>query len=531
MSTLAVTMTKIGSTMQAVDVTQYLADEDSITLTEELERRAFERKHGDIHLKLSNLRGYFTTLFADTLGTTRWEVVVIVDGTARWRGEVSNKSITFLLDSQWVELDAFSKTKMFWEHAKTIRRIFKFSDQPLWFSYETNGYIFLGSFFLAMNTLHDISKNRSIFYAFYSPTYTERKIRGVQPMPAPIGNEGRLVEIDPNMTFAELLEAFQKYYNAEFYIEPDGRWLVMRRRNEANTVTAKNIDILLLEDIEPKVTWLDDQKVDYIYAFSKVLRMPIPEFVITRQLGQNEYGLQAGSTQSYLMTGIVNGVENLISETLVIVLPQSGQGFALEADIRMPASQHSGIQRRYLYRNDSTRALGMRRVKALEGNTTQIVSDRMVRNEFANAPALGTIPNNVNAWIGYDEAANLWLAPILDLDNGKSKPAGIIHDVVPKVRFTFIGNPELIPEKPYDVFCFFGQESEVTSDAWKNMWIDWFRTKRKVTCKVKDMDYVLSNPIQCGRFPNDLTPGTSYSIKKFSSKLMKEETELELLSV
>lgn len=524
---------------------QHLAEEDIVQVTEQLERKAFERKHGDVHLKLSNMRNVFTDLFAGTTGTTRWGVHLILEDSVTfawrtaWRGEIHNKSINFGLDSEWCEFDAFSKTKLFWERAKTLRNIFKVTDQAVWAGVETGltGYIPLPTFLTTLETLLNLSSNATIFSGIDFTQYTGRRIRGVRPGPIcvpAIGNEGRLVELDPEFTVAELLEAMQRYYNCEFYIDHHTRSLQMRRRNSVNAGTPRNIDAVLCDDVEPVVSWLDDSTVDYIYIYSYVFG-PAPVFVEMYpvnfpppQGGFNQLspGLHRWRIVACTGTPGASASPLFVSAELAVDLPHRSGYTGWWVTISLPVFQ-SPVTDRWIYRlapGDHS----FRQLRYNTGNSTPFVwEDRIGIQLLAASPIMPSLQNTFNLYRRYNEVTGQWEPDIID--SGKNRPVASIHEVKPKLRFTEIGLPNIRPEDAYDVWSFFGQDTNFTT--FSDEWIDWFRTKRRVTCKVKDVDYVLNNPVESSRFPNDLTPGVSYSVKRFTSKLMKEETELELLSM
>lgn len=527
--TLSVHLHRIGTTNE-VDVTRFLSQHERIVVTEWVENRAFERKHGDLHLKLSNLHGFFSSLFADTIATTRWNVYVRIDGAMYWRGEISTKSLTFGLNDRWCEFDAFSKTKWFWEYAKTIKPIFRYADQPIWYQYESGGYITINNFFFVLMIVHNLWRNQTLFTQFNPTTYAGRKLRGVSPQNPPIGNEGRLVELDPNMSLADLMSAMQQYYNAEFYVDHASGELRMQRRLAAKPNTLRNIDSILADDTETTVTWLDENKVDYVYVYSFTFA-PAP--VETERIAVFFPGGQGGLNQltpglhRWRIVGYQNGNPILMSSELAIDLPAPPPGnTGWWVTIRIPQFA-SVVNERRIFRMAPGMVDFRRLGPVFDNSGVTEYQDRYGIQLLANGQPMPSAQNTFNVYRRYDETTGSWLDDIID--TGNNRPEGNIYEIRPKVRFTEIGLPNLRDESPYDIWAFFGKEQDLS--LFRDNWIDWFRTKRKVRCKVRGLDLKVLDEVESGRFPNDLTPVNHYTVRKVEASLLDEESVLELVSV
>jgi hypothetical protein len=237
-------------------------------------------------------------------------------------------------------------------------------------------------------------------------------------------------------------------------------------------------------------------------------------------------GIPSFSYQKYRMTAVVNGQETFLSSEVRVDLNLAGN--AWEITMGMPATAFAAVQQRNLYRYNSFRPeAGWRLVGFVFGNSYETIQDRMGSERHAQQQQLGTIRTLVNAWVRYDELSRTWTTPILDLNNA-APPQGEVLDIRPRLRFHEIANPtSFIEENPYYAFCFFGRELNVTDSVWRNQWLDLFTTRRKVRVTVKDIEYKLGQNIDLAL---DSMP-SRYSVRSFSSKITKEETELELLSV
>lgn len=521
---------------------KYLDARSHIEVTELLERKAFERKHGDLRLRLSNIDGTFSNIFANSTATTRWEVRVYVinpdtlEWRIAWRGEVKLSSTTFKLDSLWCEFDAFAKTKIFWERAADIKKVFDPAQQQYWFQYEgADGYIPLSGVFNVLTNTLNLSMGGTIYQSFDLTTYATRKIRGVRPGAAcnpPTGNEGRIVELDPAMSLADLLKAFQIRYNAEFYIDHASKILYMRRRNTVTQDAERNIDAILLEDSEPEVVWLDDDKVDYIYTYSYVF-VDISEVARERVYIEpplSQYN-ELGGTQTWVVVGFNDANVPLIaSRPYTTTLPNPGEGATgWWVTIRIPQFP-SIVTNRRVFRWDSRiiNLTNLRRIHTIPHNNGIVDFRDSYGVYFVSiGEEMPSVRNTFNVYRRFNEAIWRWENDIVDV--GGQRPNGRILELKPQVRFTEIGLPNVRQEDPFDVWAFFGRETDV--ELFKEDWRDWFLTKRKIRCQVSDIDLKLNQRVTSSRFPASLRGGNSYLVKRFDSDLMSGKTNLELLSL
>jgi hypothetical protein len=523
-----------------VQLQRYLDDRSRVVIRELLEEKAFERKHGDVHLRFSNMDGTFTNIFAQATATTRWEVrIYMVDPvTLEWviafRGEVKPQHITFKLDTLWCEFDAFSKTKKFWERAADIRRIFDPRQQAIWAQVEgPDGYITLQNVFSIFDAALNLSLANTIYSGYDLTIFGSRKIRGIRPGPLcspPIGNEGRIMEIDPSMTLAELLQAFQQKYNAEFYVDHQSGQLVMRRRNVPVASSALNIDSVLMDDQEPEIFWLDENKVDYIYTYSYIF------ITLTEQSRQavwiepplRQYNQIDEGTHSWICVGFnSSNVAVVASQLLTISLPNPGQGSSgWWVTLSIPSFPADTTIRR-LYRRSGGLATP-RLVTTIQHNNATTYQDRTGIGLLYAAQEAPNVRNTYNVYRRFDESTWRWQEDIID--NG-IRPNGVIFELRPRLRFTEIGLPQLKQEDPYDVWAFFGREQEAS--LFQDDWRDWFRTRRRIKCKVKNVGYKLNQPVFSSRFPGVFTNTSNYIVKRFESELTTRgnETMLDLLSV
>ena len=519
--TLQIHISQIGSVF-SFNITDYLEDSDTATLNEQVERLAFERKHGDLTLKLSNMTGYFTTLFSDTLGSTRWEIVVRVDDTVRWRGELDTKRIEFSLRSEWVTLTAWSKTKLFWDRMKSMKIDVSIPDGQ--------GYVTLRYWFDANEYFANLSDSGTIFSGFDLTTYETRRLRGTSYQPAPIGNEGRFFDLDRSQTYADLFEAFRIYYNCEFFINHDDRKLVMRRRNLATSGTAREIEV---KDKEVRVSWIDADKVDYIltYAYmnspSPIQVTLIPKFFDPALISRS--GLAAGVHKWRIVFYEPNATPALISQDLQVTLPTPPSGYnCWWVELDVPVCSVNTITTRQVFRCPPTGTVYYW-VKTITNNSSITrFTDGYGIVVLVTNPQMPQVRGTFDIYRSYDESTGTWRADIIA--TGSNAPSGRIFPVQPKLYWAEPADPtQRKPFSEYDIYSFFGRETNF--ETFSAQWIDEFRTKRRASLTVKGVDFTLNEPVVLGILPNDLTPSTSYLVKSFSSKMKSEETELTLLSI
>jgi hypothetical protein len=144
-------------------------------------------------------------------------------------------------------------------------------------------------------------------------------------------------------------------------------------------------------------------------------------------------------------------------------------------------------------------------------------------------------PVAVSAWIGYDESVqpNRWKEPILDVESGDNTPVGNIFDVVPKLNFVSSNVPGLVNEyNLYDVFCFFTKDIDLSTltSRWENL----LKTIRGVSCRVKGINFRVGDEIVLSSglpFGDTLDLRPRMIVKKAAIDLVKEETDLELISL
>jgi hypothetical protein len=144
-------------------------------------------------------------------------------------------------------------------------------------------------------------------------------------------------------------------------------------------------------------------------------------------------------------------------------------------------------------------------------------------------------PVAISAWIGYDETTepHQWREPILDVEGGSNTPVGNIFDVVPKLNFVSPNLPNQVNDyNLYDVFSFFMKDNELgtVTSQWENL----LTTIRGVSCKVKGINFRVGDEIAASSglpFNEALDMRARLIVKKAAIDLLKEETELELISV
>lgn len=514
---------KVGSS--TVDITGFLDNESDLLLSQELERDVFERTVDDVHLRASNLTGLFTNIFSPVLATTKVELRVVSDANrVLFIGFVKLTTVRFDVKGEWVGFDTFSLTRAMWDFmaGAEIGVLFPVPP-PIPLSQEfISLYATLSYLFLRSNLL-----SQGIIVGLDLGVYTNRSIRAYLDSTV-YGNEGRLRELNPEMTLKELHEAMAIYYNAEFFVDAATRTWKMVKRNSPLVAVATSIDYAIRDDEKIQVQWIDENKKDYIYTFSLVNRNP-PELV--RTLEVTTVDITRGQ-HYYIITDIVDDVEVVKSDPpLGVYVWTTAENSFFRIEVSIPPSI-DGTTRRCLYRFDVNNAygLGYRRVQIIEGNAATTHVDRRSHTEFGSLIPIPVISNKHSAWIGYDEASSAWRAPILDIFGGTNRPVGEIFDVRPRMQFTTIGQPgELQPYNPAHVLKFFASDN--TIENIHEQFLEMFLTKRKALVPVVGTDFKLGDVYTSQLISNTggLSNRTQYLVKKATNNLTKEESKLEMI--
>lgn len=516
-----------------VDVTRYLDEETDQILSQDLGRRAFQRTFGDMRLRLGNIGGMFNTLFKDTHPGDRWQVEVYESDRYIFRGFINNKSIDCLLKTKWVEFDTFSATRTLVDRAKCTR----VHTGPLPLMRLSPGstlrsdYVRLEELLDIQNLITNLNEGGYIFSGFDLGEYSDRPVRGWTNAAAPIGNDGRFCDLDPETTWDQLLQAMSKYYNAEFFVDPGTGKLVMRRRGITLSDRKMDIDPLVKDDFEPVVRLVEENQIDYLYTMFKSRHVK-PQIVSYYEAsGGIVIGGMDRGWHGYIMTSVMDGMERLGSDEVGVDLPEI-QHNRFRVKLRLPAS-FEGTEERRVYRRNGQSEFRLVPILTQKDNEERLVEDWW-NEDLSDQPAMPYVTSWCSQWIRFDEGSGNWQDPILDLRTGPSSPNGEILEIIPELNFMEIGMPTQRKNlDTYDVFCFFGQEHGFDDPKVRAQWEDIFRTKRAITCHAKGTDYQIGDAFfSGGKFiPYDLRSGSQLLVRHAENNFTKKETELVLLTI
>ena len=500
------------------DVTPYLDNDADIELTQEDERDAFERVVGDIHIKASNQSGIFhRTIFGNSTPVNKWETKVIDESTRKlFLGRVDPTAVIIDAKTEWMELDAFAATGLFWEECDQAT-MGKFAS--MW---TANDYIRLADLLASLFYVVGLT-----YRGINIGIFADRRIRCASDN-STIGNIGRLKEINPDMTVKQFLEVCAIYYNAEFYVDPESELVTMIPRNVLSGPVIKSIDDVLEDDTEMAVEWADSQKADYIYTF--MANAPLRPPLFGQAFGGG--GMKRG-TYGVLMTGVFDGAEALLSwPATYFDLGDPPEHTDWQVTYGVQTTEYPTIQQRNIYRyNYNDAQLGWRRVGYVLGNSYAVFTDGFEPNEFAQFPQLSPgISNIISAWLGYNETSGLWLDPIFDI--GTNKPAGKIVDVRPQIQFTEIGDPSTLrPYSALEVLSLFAMDNTLPNIH--QQFLEMLLLKRRLKVIVKGTNYRVGDGYSSQLLSSQGGLGllTNYLVKKAVVKILKEKTQLEMVPV
>ena len=531
---MKVTLQKVRPSSGAIlECLPFLDNSAQQTVTSELERTAFQRMYADLHFTLSNLSDTFTTYFRSLARTDLLEVCVYDDtNRRRFWGHVDSESVTFRLRDKWVDFDAFSTMKRFWELAKLTELY-----QP--------SVVGLGGWFDTTVTLSNLLNYQAVytpirdggttFSAINLGDYASVLVRGYRNS-TDYGNQGRFQDLKPGTTWFEYLNALALFFNAEFYIDPETYEFRMVQRGTVLSNTLTDLDVILMDDEEATVRLLDSKTCDYIYSFGSLPTSP-PAIARYEPAGESfggRNGLAAG-VHAWIITFVIGGSECLRTERVEFTLPSAGAPHKVWLDIPLGPVGCTG---RRLYRKDANDRTGtFRQVKYWNDNTTISTYDTTGIALLAVSPVMPYIVNTVwgeNAWYSFDEKTNIWGDPVIDIPKGVNKPTGIILDITPQLLFTEPGNPLQVLE--YDggsVYKHFLANFNIDESATRTRWVDVFRTRRIIGAKVNGTAFDIGDSFVSAKnlFPNDFTTDNRMILRKAESELLSKTSRLSLMTI
>lgn len=521
-----------GPNGNPIDVTKYLDEESEQTLNQDLERRAFQRTFGDIHLRLSNLRKVFSDLFRDTRSSTRWLVSVFDNDRCLFRGFVKNKSIVIDTGARWCDFDAFSQMRAFVDSAKQTR-VYVSSAVRSHYVGPTpkTDFVALGDLLEFQRQMTGIDEGGLLFSGFDLGEYVDRPIRGWTNAVAPIGVQGRFCDLNRTTTWDILLQAMSKYYNAEFFIDADTAKLTMRRRGMILNDRKMDIDPFLKDDLPPQITIVEEGQIDYLYA-PHYKRHPIPQ---VRGYYEASSSIVIGGMKegwhAYVMTSVIDGTERMRSDPVEFVLP-AYVNHPWRVNLRLPAS-FAGVQERRVYRRNAGTDFRLVPILTQKNNDECDLVD-WYQEDLSDQDLLRPLPSSCRQWVRFDEESGLWEEPILDIFDGMNAPRGEILEITPGLEFMEPAIPNHVRDfDPFDVFCFFGQEDDYSDTRILAQWESMFRVKRGIACLARNTDYRIGDGFYSNGklFPDDLRLGHQVLVRHAENNFTKKETELVLLTI
>jgi hypothetical protein len=527
-----------GSTGTEYDVTGRIHPGDGLIVTDEIERQAFQRVVGDVQMRLSNMDGFFDSLLLTSPASVLWRIRVSEDGGAKWAGILDRPSVVFDKKGKWVSATAFSNAKRMWEIAARTRVTLDPLDVPTTGPFAGDPEPEFLTVQDVMNSLvgrDNLSDGYTLFRYLDLTVYADRQIRGFGDSTT-WGNAGRWVDLMPDTTVAELLEAMSQYYNAEFYIDPATSTLKMYPRLKPSFVSAIDLDPYLDNKTEPTFYLQDSSKVDYVRTYGPA-SVPPPTLVKVEELERTYSSEFQGVTplkyHYYKVVGFIAGNARAESPALEVYLGstvQSANGWAVT--VKVPAFDAAFTERR-LYRKSWSTGRWYQIDTSAGGVTEDTVRDFIANPALTNYPGWYppqdfTVDGTFHAYNRYDEEVAAWDTPITDY--GSTAVDGEVFDVVPRLRFQAPpGSGTEKPHDPYDTYSFFNRDMTYTKIT--QQFRDMFETKRRIVCRLKGTNWSMYQVVRSKVFPNDLTADPHMIIRKVAVDHMAKETDVELVTL
>lgn len=522
-------------TGEVKDVTNQVDNDTAPVLTLEQERDAFERVVSDISFRLNNFGGKFNGFFSNVNASNRWVVSVRENGKRLFYGDLDNPQIHLTIG--WMNCTGLALMKRIWKRMQN-------QALPRNTAYANTMWEY--------HTLQEVIRD-ILYYGFPEiegidiPTeYASRLIHyNSSPTTAQADRAGVFLNLNPMTTIADFFNACAMYYNAEFSIDPETNYFMMRRRNAILTDTEKNLSELIIDTDDIELDLFDQYGIDYVHYYSQILEFPAPIFselvLADTGIAQNPY-VMTGGTYQYVLTYEKDGVESDPSDFVSVEVPAVNYTTRQQywVKLTLPVFPFPNVRRR-LYRshlNDSeTRYVMVAEINpdgsgnSLETTLTDNLPMNLVKMNPSSYTFLQTGRKIVaSMWIRYNELTGSWDAPIYDTNGHTFPPTGTIFEVLPKLAFVDPDNPG--SDKAfalYDIWNFFGQEGGVNEGYMD--WVDMFKVKRRIKTMVKGTDHRLGDSFLITRPIHNMSLAGKYIVKKCTTDLIKKESKIELLSV
>jgi hypothetical protein len=518
-----------------VDYTDKLLEDGLATLTQELERGAFRRVVSDLALELSDLYRTFTNLFAGVLGTTRITIKITEGNEIRFAGLLDLENLKFNVSNKRFTCDAFSQEAEFWGVVENVK---------VWgpLAGNTGAVPFLPTFisldeFIDWQIQYTGLKDRLPWLKGYDigSEYSDNVIR-LANHSSEYGDWGRLVDMDPETSLADVLDILAIWNNAEYYVDYDTGRLQFVKRAQPRVATATDIDSILLDQPEAEIQLLDDQKFDYVRVFSTVTP-PAPTFnayaLISPADTDTFYGVP-GPQPQYAWAAKIGGQWRLMSEIWADRIYPVGQKFRFWMNVP-PLEYVADWEGRALVRFVSGH--GWYVVDATSDLYTNWVaydyrSDHWCVQRGTRLP--DNITNDFFSWRSYDETTGQWAADIIDWGDSTADVDGEILDIVRPLKFMTLGQSQ---ELPIHTYYFLGGEISFGSiEKWRSLWKPLLLSKRVFHASVWGTDVKLGDRYYSGKGiigDNDamgLKPN-QYVVRKAETDLIALRTKVELVAI
>lgn len=325
------------------DITLRRKHEDSFLVTQERERSTFERVVEDLYLELSDQDGFFSSLFRTSLSTEQWRVTASLPTRIIFQGLIELDQTEIDRTDAWVRVTAYDVSKWFWRIADTV----SVRKYPLPDDIKNSETVTLERI-LQFNILQRPTPNP------FLSIVTALDLGEFQSLPIRAGKivagrtRGMYTALLNSTTVGQLMRASEKYYNANFFVDPSSKKLLMRKRGSILNNVSTNVDANIKsgDGRQLKVYISDTEKFDYVHTFYALISPAAPSLTYV----ESAKGLSPG-TYKYRTTSLVFGVETMGGYEAEISLPE---GALYTVTVSNVAVGPEGTSRRNIYRTDKT---------------------------------------------------------------------------------------------------------------------------------------------------------------------------------
>ena len=524
-----------------------LDNASDIVLSQDRERDEFKRTVEDVKLRVSDMNNELTALFRSYPITSNWEVNIRDENRQLFRGRIQ-RPIRSDIQGDWLEIQAFSKNKDFWDKCK-VTRITKYI-------LNSSSYDEFGEWKSPENIIRgncDKFIAEGLFAGYdIDPLYANRRIAFSRGRTSINNSFGWYGQLSPKMSLFDLLTELCKYYNAELFIDPETDNLTLLKRNAVQNDVEHDLDEIVLNDDRIDYDDSDGKKYDYLHTTISIEKpSAILKFDFSKAPISSNY--EPTPVEMYCYTNIYAGsiesepsdlggyaYEYYPSESpqkwkYAMVLPKppadvTAQRIYVKANNKWLFIKELTIGTTYNEENILSTTVSQ------DGNNYEgiLFIDRIStiedRTPGANSSWLAGIPAELDVrkasgdiYWQFDESTGEWSTTAGY--EGEFEPQGKIFEIFPKL--TFYDREGNAVESLSDIFNFFGRETNLSNFA--EQWQDLFVTIGKVFCSAKNLAYRIGDSFVTSKHPK--IPAGKYVCKKARGHLMRERTELELIKV